>query len=787
MRVLVNYEVGEKRYLDVLGYVLKQAGHIAVSSTMAHSPTELMKKAALGSCDAVILINEETLANLVPGKKPTLDQYRGSMLRYEKPVLVVNKLHQMHTVKHGRWLLERDLAKLTRLSARVPQFNFEVLKTTNLFAEAYAFLSECKLMSYDIETITVGAVKNSAEMNDLEDDDEDISDSGGSTIISCAGYTGLHYDGRIRTIVIPFVNFGVDHWDTDEEYASAISLMRDINSLKIHKVMHNGLYDCTHSIRYNAHPLMYTLDTMALAHSEFSELPKTLDFVASLHLPDYIYWKSMSDEASKNKDIQSYWHYNALDCFNTLRVCLAQLRTQPSYAVSNYRRKFKFVYPALYTAFEGFRIDEAKRTELKTAAREQLTKSLQLLRTYFADPNFNPGSWPQVEKYIYRVFGAKKPKIGKSKSCTDEKNLKAVAEQHPLLALLTDQILEYKGAQKAIGTYYNFKQMVGRLLWALDPFGTESGRMACRASALWCGTQIQNIPAYAKPMLIADEGFELDEADNSQSEARCTAYCSQETNLIEALENKEKDFYRTLGTLFFSIPYEEVTDFFRNKVLKKIVHGTNYMMGAGTFLENISVAICHQASALIGIVIVPNPAKGKKLIKRNEMTILNFCKLLLDKYHGPFPMVKKWYEKLFNEVLTTGKVVSPTGHVRKFFGDIRKDHAMLRGIVAHQPQNLSAEILDTGLWRIWRDMVSRPVFPLKLGDYRLKAQIHDSILGQFKKELKDIIIKMKLERMHNPVVVHGRTLVIPVDIKTGNNWAEYDKDTNPEGCKKIKV
>ena len=73
--------------------------------------------------------------------------------------------------------------------------------------------------------------------------------------------------------------------------------------------MHNGLYDCLHSITYHAEPIHWSMDTMALAHAQFSELPKSLDFVASITLDDYLQWKTDAEQASKNKDIQQYWGY----------------------------------------------------------------------------------------------------------------------------------------------------------------------------------------------------------------------------------------------------------------------------------------------------------------------------------------------------------------------------------------------------------------------------------------------------------------------------------------------
>jgi DNA polymerase I-like protein with 3'-5' exonuclease and polymerase domains len=273
-------------------------------------------------------------------------------------------------------------------------------------------------------------------------------------------------------------------------------------------------------------------------------------------------------------------------------------------------------------------------------------------------------------------------------------------------------------------------------------------------------------------MLIADDGFELFEADNKQSEGRTTAYCAQDLDLIQALENAEKDFYKTLGTLFFGIPYEEVTKEFRNLVLKRIVHGTNYMMGDVTFIENITVLVLMKAAVTLGIRIVQVPRKNKD----NEMTLRSFAHMLLESYHKPFPRIRKWYKEIKNEVATTGQLVSPwCGHTRVFFGDINKQHKVLREAVAHMPQNLSVRILNVGFNRIYNELV----LPGN-GDIRLKAQIHDSCFGQWRVGLRNYYAPRVLECMNNPVKIHGRTLSIPVDIKYGKNWAEGG-DKNPEG------
>lgn len=750
MRILVNYQSSDQGYLSMLAFILKQEGLEAVSTKQALTFSELQTKAKLGKADAILVANQQTLENLAPSNKPTLDEYRGSRLNFSTPIIIANPLEHLKTVPHGEWLLKKDLEKFRFINKPALEFSYIVLREVNEFYDALRILEQCVLISYDIET---------SILNEPDEDSDSVI--AGDSIITCCSWTGLQKSGNLATFVLPLVNFGEDYWQTKEDYGRAIGLLQLVNALPIPKVMQNGSYDSIHSIRYRAFPSYYCLDTLGLAHSEYQELPKTLDFLASYHCYDYVQWKFGADQAKKQKNIEEYWAYNAKDSWYTMRICLNQLKTMPAYAKKNYAMQFSLTYPFLYCAMEGIKIDNEKRITLKNKAKDELTKALNILQVMSANPNFNPGSWQQVEKFIYNIIGAKKPKIGKSKSCTDEKNLKSVAEQHPLLARVTDQILTYRGEQKAIGTYFNFLQINDRLLYSIDPFGTETGRASCRSSAFWSGTQIQNIPKYAKGMLIADEGYELFEPDKNKSEARCTAYLAQEEKLIVVLEDATKDFYKVLGTMFFNMPYEEVSDFFRNKVLKKINHGTNYMMGAGTFIDNIGMKILNEAASKLGYILTPTP----RLANPNELTPKKFAGQLLEVYHVPFKRVREWYKEVYNEVLTTSHLKSPSGYSRYFFGDIAKNHNILRGAVAQGPQHLSVHLLNKGLMRIYKELI----IPGK-GDIRLKAQVHDSILGQWKIEKRDYYKPLMEEMLDTPIIIHGRELRIPSEFKAGPSW-----------------
>lgn len=792
MKILINFQENERHMLPVLSYFIRQQGYTAISTSKALTISQLIDKAKSSGCQGVFLVNAQTLANCVPGTRPTLDLYRGSRLDYSVPVIVGNSLLQINSVIHGRFILETDLAKFKALSCQETKlFLYSVLDETHKFSSALQQIEQSLFVAVDIETVTLspeGEILegSSSQASDeassyLSDDNNFTGDvvENGFTVITCVSFTCFTNNGEFKTYVLPFWNFLSCHWSSEYEYILAMQFLKAACETHTPKAMHNGQYDCLHLIAHRIFPRNFCIDTMGMAHAQYCSLPKSLDFVASLVLPDFYQWKPQAKEASSNKDIQQYWGYNAKDTFYTARIALHYLRKLPAYAKRNYGDQFKLVYPSLYCAFEGFLIDQRERSRLKAEREVLVEKQLEELQTILDDRGdisgkkkvgFNPSSPKQVQYYIYDVLGAKDPHIGFKKvngkrtrivRGTDAKNLSAIGEQHPILAAVTTRLISYRENRKAISTYFNFVQREGRLLYHLDPFGTGTERMASKKSSFWCGTQIQNIPQYAKTMLIADPGYTICEPDNSQSEARCTAYLAQDLKLIEALETPGKDFYTSLGTLFFGMEYEKVTKEFRNKVLKRIVHGTNYMMQEQTFIENAGVDNLLFAAMVLGVVITPTPTRGNN----KEMTMKSFAGLLLEKYHEPFQRIRKWYQEIKNEISSTHMLRSPLGHVRYFFGDPAKHYQTFASAVAHGPQNLSVTIVNKGWWKLW---LLQKKFPTEL---RMKAQVHDSAPFQYLTDRPDIRDRA-IECFRTPVVIHGRELRIPVDYKEGPSWGE---------------
>jgi len=757
MQILVNYDPKEKGQLPIVAGLLKKYGISAKASSESFGISELLNAAKKSNSQGILLCNEGTLKNCVqvPVKtQATLSTFRGSRLNFSIPAIICAPLEQLHTLTYGHFLLENDVKKFRELGRPPIQLKFKVCETQEDLFKAAFVLSECLFISGDIET-------------------------DGHSRITCIAFTGVTEQLTTITYVIPFIDFGLDHWPTQSQYADAIQTMQTICANEVPKMFYNGNYDCQYLIKYNSEPNNWVLDAMGLLHAQYAELEKNLAFAASLHCYDYYYWKLEDALSKKNKEIRGYWGYCAKDSWYPARIFLNMIQEgYPSYAIANYQRLFKLCYPCIYCAFEGIKIDENERLKARKESEEELNKRSHVLKTMAANQNFNPNSSTQVAVFLYDIIGAKSIQIknketGKYeiKKSTDKKILQnKIAPQHPLLARIIDDIVSYREEVKAISTYFDFLQYrmpdeSDRLLYSMSPFTTDTGRFSSKQSnfreinyekgkAISYGMQIQNQPtdSSTKSFLVADLNYEMAEADNNKSEARCVAFLSGCRKMQTAIENQDRDFYKSLGPLFFGIPYEKVSKELRNSALKHIVHQANYLGGWEVFINRIGIKKVYEIGAMLG---------------KNIVDVKAFVNWLISRYHVGFPEVQEHWKEIRREVLRSHRLVSVLGYTRHFFGNIIEDHGVLRAAVAHEPQNLSVSILNKGFWRMYRDIVLQ-----EHGAFRLKNQIHDAIMFQYPPERREEFKIRVLQCMDNPVNVRGQVLTIPVDYKYGQSWKQ---------------
>jgi len=703
-------------------------------------------------CAKYITTSEAHIEKLVGVRDASLNDFAGSILNGN--TLVLNYLEQARTVDYYTFLSARYLRKLLKPETfyHAGQFTWALLASDNQQARLNALnrTENSVLQAWDIET------------------------RGSQNSIICVGISLYMPDNSTYTYVVELNTLD------DVKFLRMLALTPSA------KIFQNGQYDLTYLIRYSITPVNYVLDTLGLFHAWLCELPRRLHNITAFAVADIPYWK---DEASGDR--MEFLRYNARDAFGTLHACISLLMEMPQWAKNNYSKTFPLQYPCLLAGLHGLGINKAKLEAVTLDAANGIEESLRQIRAYTGDPHFNPGSPKQVLK-LFHVYGAK------DLESTDAAHTSRFASRSPLTSRIAAAITTYREATKYHSNYATVMLLNDRLHYTLNPFGTESGRFSSAASHFaeqinyrklskngkqvlkpkWehYGFQIQNVPEEAKVFIQADEGFLLYELDYSQAESRTTGYLAQDLTLINAVETSE-DFHSYNASKFFGIPFDELWDSLNHVTLNKPIrnlakrtnHGANYNMAEAVLIATMGESNMWKARALLGL---PTHYTLKDIAHH---LLVGFCQTyprlkgvnyIKAKNHaeGVRCLIhdKTYYGEIITEVAETGMLVSPLGWTRRCFADPTTNKPALNAYVAHPSQNLSVACINRAMLRIYGDAELR-----NFNNFRLNAQIHDSLLFQIRVGMEYNILPRVQALFNEPITVHGRTMLIPYEASKG--------------------
>lgn len=755
-RILFLGTYADKPYLPRLKAVVGTASIIPVLEPIT-TLSELTIPLAKKGITKVISTSPTLLAKLVAlqgyqgKKKPSIDNYAGSYFLHAGIEFVfIDPLEQLVSVNYGPFLTRRYISKLAAPQEwkATPTFNWCILNPSNV-EEVYEKFKSAYAIAMDIETFS------------------------SPVSIRCCGYTAIFITGTgdisTYSCVLPI----------DSPFN--LTWLRKFNELPTPKIFQNGKYDIAYLSRYNAVPYAYFWDTAHLFHSWYSELPKDLGFLQSFFVREAAYWKDLAE----TPDLEQYYLYNAKDTWATACVWMAQMLEMPDWATQNYLNEFPLVFPCHLAEMTGIKRDMNELSLAHTGVSAALaadTSSLNRMLGIKPPNTFNTNS-PIQMKQLLHILGCK------DLESADEKNLKKAALRHPLNGRIISKILAIRKARKLISTYLTKgKEFNGRILYALNPHGTDTSRLASREHHFWCGLQIQNIPrgAAVKRTLIADDGFLMAECDLEQAESRDTAYIAGDENLITAVGG-EKDFHSLNASAFFGLPYDSIYDDTKHKTINKVIrdlakrvnHGANYNMGPDVLVETMGLEKIWEAQILLKLPKLWTPRQ--------------VAEHLLAAFHRTYPSISRiYYPGVVSEIVTTHMLSSKATHtgpyqgssnglVRYCFGHPNKNKRDLNSYVAHPPQSLNAMTLNKAFMRVFYEIA---LHPDHRHNFRLHAQIHDSILFSFREGHEYLAGAVK-RCMEIPVTVKGydgrtRTFTVPAGIKAGKDgkgshrWSEIE-------------
>lgn len=732
------------RLKDVMG-----AHTVAVYTGELSYITELKNLCKRAETNKVITSSPALLAALLnkrgDRKAPTLDNYAGSFFTVpdtDIEVVILPPCEWLVKVNYGKFLYRRYISKHTTPEAwpTPPDFHYEELSASN-YLTAKEDLETCDICGVDIETALIE----------------------GEPIITMISYTPVWLATNVSKSYVMLFR-GAD------DPMFNLSIMRQLNSSRCAKILQNGKYDISYLARWNAPLHNYIWDTATMFHCWYSELPKDLATLQAFFVRKSMYWKDMA----QSPDLRDQLLYNAKDTWSTVAVLMAMVSEMPKWARTNYLQEFPLIPPCHMAEMRGIKVDMERLAEAATDLEQQMEAEVKYLQIMCGVP-INPSSPLQVKKLLH-ILGCK------DLESSDEKTLKKAAYRHPLNNRILDTILGIRKKRKTLTTYLQPDKMFrGRLLFSLNPHGTDSGRLASKEHHFWTGFNIQNQTrgVTVKQIYIADPDFEFWECDLEQAESRDTAHIAGCEALIKAVSGGQ-DFHSLNASAFFGVHYSKIYDDDLEKTLdkalrdlaKRVNHGANYNMGEAVLVDTMGLQKIYEAQKLLNL----SPSFNPKQI----------AGYLLGTFHNTYPEIKKiYYPGVVVEILATSRLTSKAVHtceyqattagwVRYCFGQPDKNKLDLNAYVAHPPQSLNAMTLNKAYIAVFYDVALPSPTNFKLG-----PQIHDSIFFATRKGYKHLALKVK-DLMEIPVKVKGydgktREFTVPAALKgPAERWSDVE-------------
>lgn len=356
---------------------------------------------------------------------------------------------------------------------------------------------------------------------------------------------------------------GVPYWETQEEKAFVLGLVAWLMAHpETPKTFHNGAFDTLVLYAHGMPVTNWVDDTMLAHHVVDGELPHGLAYVASRYL-EVPYWKDdvKGDKSWLDLDDETMRSYNLRDCLTT-RECRKQLLAdvQSLGLQQLYREEVALAEIMMRATRKGLMIDLQRRDDetiddrprilgkdgrdlgpnprfgkpkgLGPYLRGERQEALNVLRQLSGDPQFNPASPIQLQKFLYETLGfpvvARSKKSGKPSTDKNAMVLLSLHADSPERKAALKNLVKFRKSDKMLGTWVEGLPVLwdGRVhpVWKIH--GTVTGRLSSSPNA-------QNWNAAIKHIFRAGPGNKYVSIDLSQAELRVMAYFSGDQELLK--------------------------------------------------------------------------------------------------------------------------------------------------------------------------------------------------------------------------------------------------------------
>lgn len=556
--------------------------------------------------------------------------------------------------------------------------------------------------------------------------------------IACAGIAWSQTDA----LCIPLMASGnpEGYWSLGEEAEITWALRCLLTHENARVVGQNLLYDAQYTLRHWGFAPRVSQDTMLTHHTAFCELPKALDFQASIYCRSYRFWKHDAKEWAKTMEEEKLWWYNCEDCVRTWEVAAGTLdAVQRLNLTEQHDFQQSMFYPVLRAMTRGVRIDTEMRDRLSKELKNGIKERAKWVEEVLGH-KLNPRSPKQMQTLFYGDF-AQRPILkrradGRMSPTLDDDALTKIALRQPLLRPLVNTMLDTRTLGTLRSTFIQAPlDSDGRMRCSYNICGTLTYRLSSLENAFGSGANLQNVPSKkskvnvkvvkrgtglvvpnVRAMFIPDSGYTFFDMDLERADLQVVAWEADDPELKQILREGADIHAENAKTLGIN-----------REIAKVWVHGTNYGGTPRTMAQQCGVTV-KQATDL-------------------QQT-----------WFAAHPGIKRWHERT-QEFLNGRKwVENAWGYRWYIFG---RPEGLLPEALAWVPQSTVAILIN----RIWRRIYD------EAPEVEITLQVHDSLAGQFPSTLLEAPERLRtLARIPIP---YPDPLIIPANLKTSDvSWGD---------------
>lgn len=514
---------------------------------------------------------------------------------------------------------------------------------------------------------------------------------------------------------------------------------------KILKVGQNIKYDYEVLRHYDVDIQGPMFDTMLAHYIIQPELRHNMDYMAetllhyqTIHIDELLGPKGRNQKNMRDLQPKDVYEYAAEDADITLQ--LKNVLEPRLKAVGGERLFWDIEMPLVRVLADmelhGVRLDTESLKDTEHAFNERM-RQYEAHIYELAGEEFNIASPKQVGEILFgKMKVVDKPKKTKTgQYVTSEEVLLQLRDRAPIV----DDILNYRGMKKLLGTYVEALQKLinprtGRIHTSFNQAITATGRLSSS------DPNLQNIPVRdddgkeIRKCFVAEPGCRFFSADYSQIELRIMAHLSQDENMIEMFR-EGFDIHRATAAKIWHEDMKNVTDAQRKKAKQAnfgIIYGiTTYGLAQRMGIDN---------------------SEARELI---------------DGYFKTFPKVHEYMQQAIEQARAMGYAETIYGR-RRYLPDITSRNATVRGFAERNAinapiQGSEADIIKIAMIRI-HDRFRREGIRSKM-----ILQVHDELNFSVYPDEAEQVERIVIEEMQ-----HAASLRVPLiaDAGWGDNWLE---------------